>query len=89
MTLGKQPSDWLWFMIENVPLMIAWLPTTEASIASPSTGHLTLSTNHKYSMNQFLILRIDPGLADSNRTKYRTKNNMKGQNYSMLFAIMK
>jgi hypothetical protein len=30
-------------MIENVPLMIAWLPTTEARIAKISTGHLTLS----------------------------------------------
>ena len=30
-------------MIENVPLMIAWLPTTEARIANISTGHLTLS----------------------------------------------
>lgn len=41
LTLGKQPSDWLWFMIENVPLMIAWLPTTEARMATTSTGHLT------------------------------------------------
>jgi hypothetical protein len=30
-------------MIENVPLMIAWLPTTEAKIANISTGHLILS----------------------------------------------
>jgi hypothetical protein len=29
--------------MEKVPLMIAWLPTTDASIASTSTGHRTLS----------------------------------------------
>jgi hypothetical protein len=36
-------------MMENVPLMMAWLPTTDAKIASTSTGHLTLSafTFHK------------------------------------------
>ena len=34
-------------MIENVPLMIAWLPTTEARIAKISTGHLTLSAAEK------------------------------------------
>lgn len=43
LTLGKQPSDWLWLMIENVPLMIAWLPTTAARMAIINTGHLTLS----------------------------------------------
>jgi len=30
-------------MMENVPLMMAWLPTTDAKIATTSTGHLTLS----------------------------------------------
>lgn len=45
-TLGKQPSDWLWLIIENVPLMIAWLPTTEARMATTSTGHLTISVSY-------------------------------------------
>ena len=34
LALGKQSSDWLWFMIKNVPLMIAWLPTTKARMAA-------------------------------------------------------
>jgi len=42
-TLEKQLRDWLWLMMENVPLMMAWLSTTDAKIASTSTGHLTLS----------------------------------------------
>jgi hypothetical protein len=39
-TLGKQLRDRLWLIMENVPLIIAWLPTTDAKIASTSTGHL-------------------------------------------------
>jgi hypothetical protein len=42
-TLGKQLKDRLWLIMENVPLMIAWLPTTDAKIASTSTGHRTHS----------------------------------------------
>ena len=42
-TLGKQLKERLWLIMENVPLMIAWLPTTDAKIANTSTGHLTLS----------------------------------------------
>ena len=45
LTRGKHPRDWLWFMIENVPLMIAWLPTTEARMAIISTGQCTHSVS--------------------------------------------
>lgn len=39
-------------MIENVPLMIAWLPTTEARMAIASTGHLKLS------VSQVLVVKL-------------------------------
>jgi len=30
-------------MMEKVPVIMAWLPTTAARIATPSTGHLKFS----------------------------------------------
>jgi hypothetical protein len=44
-TLGKQPNARDCLIIENVPVMTAWLPTTDASIAIASTGHLRCSAN--------------------------------------------
>jgi hypothetical protein len=35
-------------MIENVPLMIAWLPTTEARIAIMRTGILNFSVTENF-----------------------------------------
>lgn len=43
MTLGKQPRAEHCFIIEKVPVIIAWLPTTAASIAITRTGHLNFS----------------------------------------------
>ena len=70
MTLGKQPRDWLWFMMENVPLMIAWLPTTEANIATARTGHLTLSTHTKEDVRHQIKSEIEP--ITTQRKKGRT-----------------
>lgn len=46
LTLGKQPKAEHCFMIENVPVIMAWLPTTAASMAITRTGHLNFSTKH-------------------------------------------
>lgn len=43
LTLGKQLRAELCLMIEKVPVMMAWLPTTAASMAITRTGHLNLS----------------------------------------------
>lgn len=43
-------------MIEKVPVMMAWLPTTAASMAITRTGHLKLSVtfgHHKSLLFQF------------------------------------
>lgn len=42
-TRGKQPRAEHCFMMEKVPVMTAWLPTTAASIAIARTGHLNCS----------------------------------------------
>jgi hypothetical protein len=43
LTLGKQPKAEHCLIIEKVPVMMAWLPTTAASIAIARTGHLISS----------------------------------------------
>jgi hypothetical protein len=43
LTLGKQPKAEHCLIIEKVPVMMAWLPTTAASIAIAKTGHLIFS----------------------------------------------
>jgi hypothetical protein len=43
LTLGKQLRAEHCFMIEKVPVITAWLPTTAASTAITNTGHLTCS----------------------------------------------
>lgn len=43
LTLGKQSRAEHCLMIEKVPVMMAWLPTTAASTAITRTGHLTCS----------------------------------------------
>lgn len=45
-TLGKQPKAEHCLMIEKVPVIIAWLPTTAASIAMTRTGLLNLSAKN-------------------------------------------
>lgn len=47
LTLGKQLSAEHCLMIEKVPVMMAWLPTTAASIAITRTGHLSFSVMHE------------------------------------------
>ena len=47
LTRGKQPKAEHCFIIENVPVIIAWLPTTAASTAIIRTGHLNLSGETK------------------------------------------
>ena len=42
-TRGKQPREVHCLIIENVPVMTAWLPTTAARIAIARTGHLIFS----------------------------------------------
>lgn len=43
LTLGKHPRAEHCFMIEKVPVIMAWLPTTAARIAITRTGHLNFS----------------------------------------------
>lgn len=43
LTLGKQPKAEHCLIMEKVPVMMAWLPTTAASMAITRTGHLILS----------------------------------------------
>jgi len=43
-TPGKQFNEEHCLIIEKVPVIIAWLPTTAASIAITRTGHLSDST---------------------------------------------
>jgi hypothetical protein len=42
-TRGKQPREAHCLIIENVPVMTAWLPTTAARIAIAIMGHLIFS----------------------------------------------
>lgn len=46
-TLGKQLNAEHCLMIENVPVIMAWLPTTAASMAMARTGHLNFSGKQK------------------------------------------
>lgn len=43
LTLGKHPREEHCLMIEKVPVIMAWLPTTAAIMAITSTGHLSFS----------------------------------------------
>lgn len=43
LTFGKHPNAQHCLMIEKVPVIIAWLPTTAASMAIAKTGHLIFS----------------------------------------------
>jgi hypothetical protein len=42
-TRGKQPREVHCLIIENVPVITAWLPTTAARMAIARTGHLIIS----------------------------------------------
>jgi hypothetical protein len=42
-TRGKHPREVHCLIIENVPVMTAWLPTTAARMAIARTGHLICS----------------------------------------------
>jgi hypothetical protein len=44
---GKHPKALDWLMIENVAEMMAWLPTTVASVAMIRTGQNTLSEKRR------------------------------------------
>ena len=44
---GKHPKALDWLMMENVAEMMAWLPTTVASVAMIRTGQNTLSEKNK------------------------------------------
>lgn len=67
-TRGKQPRAWHCFTIENVAVMTAWLPTTEARVAITSTGQNTgpewkettwqecYTVEHKKHENQLLMV---------------------------------
>jgi hypothetical protein len=44
---GKHPKALDWLMMENVAEMMAWLPTTVASVAMIRTGQKTLSEKKK------------------------------------------
>lgn len=50
-TPGKQLNEEHCLIIEKVPVIIAWLPTTAASIAITRTGHLSDSTKTVASVN--------------------------------------
>lgn len=43
LTLGKQPNAEHCLIIEKVPVIMAWLPTTAARMAIARTGHLIFS----------------------------------------------
>jgi transcription initiation factor IIF auxiliary subunit len=47
LTLGKQFNAEHCLIIENVPVMMAWLPTTAANTARTRTGHLNFSGKQK------------------------------------------
>lgn len=60
-TLGKHPKAEHCFMMEKVPVIMAWLPTTAASMAIASTGHrirsnmirVVMSICRSYDCNKF------------------------------------
>lgn len=55
MTRGKQPRAEHCFMMEKVPVIMAWLPTTAARIAITKTGHLNFSRHDNTSASYELI----------------------------------
>lgn len=54
LTLGKQLNAEHCLMIEKVPVMMDWLPTTAASMAITRTGHLNFSERQNSQIFQLL-----------------------------------
>jgi hypothetical protein len=71
LTLGKQFNAEHCLIIENVPVIMAWLPTTAANTANTRTGHLNFSGKQKRENCQLAETRNPPS-----PTSYQKMNEL-------------
>lgn len=94
LTRGKHPSAWHCLMMEKVPVIMAWLPTTAARIAIPSTGHLSFSAkynfNFRFNQTNKTILRKNQKQKSQKikkeKEKMKEKNGYLAQKHKILFG---